>query len=142
MFTQFLRSIRIIFAGIFMGPVIFLGIVLFLQTGIDRPFTIPDDPFLYVVIAAATVAIISATMLYRMRLPQARAQGTVEDKLTAWRTLFIVKLALTEGAILVSIVVLFLQEADIYVYLAAALIGVQSLNFPKESTIKSELDIN
>lgn len=139
---QFLLTTRIIFGGVFMGPVIFIFVVLSIQSAIDRPFSLENDPFLYAVIGAATAAVVGSTMFYRLRLPAAKAQADTTTKLAEWRKLFIIKLAIVEAAIMFSIVALFVQEADIYLYVAAGLIAVQALNFPLETTIHNELDIS
>lgn len=140
--NKFLLSIRIVFLGVFIAPVIFLCVVLAMQKDIARPLTRADDPFLYIVIIVATMAVISSNMLYRLRLPAVKTLTSNSEKLAGWRTLFIVRLAMIEGATLFAIVALLLQECQIYLYIAAALIGVQTLNFPKASSIQNEIELN
>lgn len=139
---QFLLTTRIIFGGVFMGPIIFIVVVLSMQSAIDRPFSLENDPFMYAVIGAATAAVVGSTMLYRLRLPAAKAQADTTTKLAEWRKLFIIKLAIVEAAIMFSVVALLVQEADIYLYVAAGLTAVQAMNFPLETTIQNELDIS
>lgn len=139
---QYLRSVRILFSAIFMGPIIFTGIVLFLQAEVNRTFTVEGDPFQYVAIIIGTSAVIASTILYRMRLPALKSLNQMDDKLQSWKILFIIRLAILEGAILFSVVCLLMQEADIYLYIAAGLTGVQALNFPIETTIKNDLNIS
>ncbi len=139
---QFLLTTRIIFGGVFMGPIIFIVVVLSMQSAIDRPFSLENDPFMYAVIGAATAAVVGSTMFYRLRLPAAKAQPDTTTKLAEWRKLFIIKLAIVEAAIMFSVVALLVQEADIYLYVAAGLTAVQAMNFPLETSIQNELDIS
>lgn len=139
---QFLLTTRIIFGGVFMGPIIFIVVVLSMQSAIDRPFSLENDPFMYAVIGAATAAVVGSTMFYRLRLPAAKAQPDTITKLAEWRKLFIIKLAIVEAAIMFSVVALLVQEADIYLYVAAGLTAVQAMNFPLETSIQNELDIS
>jgi len=139
---QFLLTTRIIFGGVFMGPIIFIVVVLSMQSAIDRPFSLENDPFMYAVIGAATAAVVGSTMFYRLRLPAAKAQPDTTTKFAEWRKLFIIKLAIVEAAIMFSVVALLVQEADIYLYVAAGLTAVQAMNFPLETSIQNELDIS
>ena len=139
---QFMLSTRILFCSVCMGPILFIGVVVLLQAGIDRPFIREGDPLLYTVIAVATASVTGSTLFYRLRLPAVKSLSDLTEKLAAWRTLFIIKLAILEGSILFSVVALLIQETDIYLYIAAALTGMQTLNFPLESSLLKELDIS
>lgn len=139
--NNFLQSMRIIFIGILMGPLLFLGVVMMLQQGHPRTLMGAESPLLYVVILAATAGVISSNMLYRMRVPGIKSLPENTSKLAAWRTLFIIKIAIIEGVTLLTIVSLMLNEGDIYLYIAVALLGLQTLNFPTANTIQNDCEI-
>ena len=139
---KYLKSLQIIFIAIVLGSVSYLAAVVFIKIDDQDTVTNYNDPLLYIVIAMTTIAIISSYLIYKFRLPGIKGKESVSEKLNAWRTLFIIRIALMEAACLFSVVGLFLTGFDIFLYMAVALIAFQFINIPTREKIKNDLELS
>ena len=139
--NKFLNTVRILFIGIFLAPLMFLGVILFTQSGQEKPLTVANDPFFFIVVIMSVGAIIASTMLYKKRLPAIQEMTDTAAKLNAWKSLLIIKLAIIEGVTLFAVVVLQIQLANIYLFIALALSAYQLTNIPTEEKIKTDCNL-
>lgn len=137
-----IRPMQLIFASIVLMPAIFLGAVLFLQSGAQKQPTDYSDPFLYISVIISTAAVIGSTLIYRLRLPAIRQQTGLTEKFNAWKIAFIISIALIEGATLFAIVCLYMTTYDVFLYIAVALLTTQFMNLPTREKIKKDLDLD
>jgi len=133
-----LMTLRILFAGIQAGPIIFIVVILTTFQGKPLPLMPEDNLFLMLSVALSSAMIIASFMFYRMRLPGIRAQTGATEKFAAWQTMFIVRLAMLEAPALFSAVCLLLTEANIFIIIVGALTGIQLLNFPTARGIEND----
>ncbi|HNI53991.1 MAG TPA: hypothetical protein PK511_05680, partial [Chitinophagales bacterium] len=102
---------------------------------------VANDPFFFIVVIMSVGAIIASTMLYKKRLPAIQEMTDTAAKLNAWKSLLIIKLAIIEGVTLFAVVVLQIQLANIYLFIALALSAYQLTNIPTEEKIKTDCNL-
>lgn len=139
---NFLRPVQIIFASIVLSPIIFLAIIIYLHSGSEQKTADFSDPLLYAGIIFGTSAVIGSTLMYRLRIPAIKRMENLNEKLNAWRSIFIVAIALIEGATLFAAVCLFVTGYDIFLYISAALLSAQFMNLPTREKIKKDLELD
>lgn len=139
---NFLRPVQMIFASIVFMPAIFLGIIIFLQSEDQKQVTNYGDPLLYISVIIATAAVIGSTLIYRFKLAGIKQMPDANSKLNAWRSVFIISIALIEGATMFAIVCLFITGFDIFLYIAVALLATQFMNLPTREKVKKDLDLD
>jgi len=140
--TGNLKKMQIIFIAVVLGSVVYLPVVLFIRSGQEAQPADYNDPLFYVCVIAATAAVIWSNLLYKLRLPAIRQKATAQEKIDAWRILLILSIAIVEGATVFAVICLFISGADIFMYIAVALIAVQFMNFPTRRRIQNDLDLN
>jgi ABC-type microcin C transport system permease subunit YejB len=131
-----------IFASIVLMPAVFLGIVVFLQSNVQKQPTDYSDPLLYISVVIGTAAVIGSTLIYRLRLPGIRQKTDLNEKFNAWKSAFIICIAMIEGATMFAIVCLFITSYDIFLYIAVALLTTQFMNLPTREKVKKDLDLD
>ncbi len=139
---NYLRPVRIIFASVVLFPFIFLATVIYMQSGSQKQPSDYSDPLLYACIIFATSAVIGSTLNYRFRMAGIKQLPTLITKLNAWRSVFIVSIAMIEAPTIFSAVCLLIKGYDIFLYIAAALLATQFMNWPAREKIKKDLDLS
>lgn len=138
----YLKSLQIVFFSLLMGPILFLGVCLFLQNGSPHVEQTTDSSLFFIALGFATVGIIGSRTIYNTRISKLKLLSDAEDKLNGWRTTFIIRLALIEGPTLFCVVGLLLEEQRVFLFLAIVLIAFQALNFPTRNKIQEDLNLN
>ena len=138
---NYYASLRLVFLSIFAAPLMFLAVVIFTRNGENTPLVIGNDPFFFIVVIMGTGAIIASKFLYEKRLASIKAMSTPDEKLNAWRALFIMRVAIIEGVTLFTVIVFQMQHTDIYMFIALALSAFQITHYPKENKIKNDCEI-
>jgi len=141
---EYFRSLMIVHAALLAGQVIFLFISFFLNASgliiadsgdLDRIFTIVVPLF---VLAGITTSLV----LTKTRLTQIREKGSLNEKLTEYRSAFIVKLALLEGPSFLAIVCYLLTANPLFLGLAVFMIVLFFINRPTREKVSAELELH
>lgn len=135
-----LTSLRIIWAAMLAGQVMFLVIVLWLIGQSDASMTDPQVGQMIFVIALVTlVAGVPVAYLLRMRIYGGGQQpdGTVSPQ--AYTTGNIILLALCEGPSLLAVVgMLLARQVSPFILVTILAIAVQAVNFPTGAPLRRD----
>lgn len=135
-------TINVLHIALCMGPFLFFITILLLQGGLPSVPANFSDPFIYVAIAAFIGAFSFTYLLYPGRINKISEKTDAQQKIADWRTMFIVRCAVTEGAALVCIVGMLLMEYDFFVYLFIPLLILQISYFPTKNKVQNELALS
>ncbi len=138
----YLKTLQILFIGLFIGPILFLGVCLFIQSGNQPVEQTGQSPLFFIAIGFATIGIIGSRAMYASRISKLQALDNTQQKLDGWRTTFIIRMAMIEGPTLLSVVGLLIEEQRVFLFLALVLLFFQALNFPTKSKIQSDLNLS
>lgn len=138
----YVTTLKIMFIGLFTGPILFLGVCFMLQAGRQPVEQEMSSPLFFIALGFATIGIIGSRALYASRISKLQALDNTQQKLDGWKTTFIIRAAMIEGPTLLAIVGFFLEEQRVFVFLALVLMFFQALNFPTKSKIQSDLNLS
>jgi len=138
----YLKTLQILFIGLFTGPILFLGVCLFIQSGNQPVEQTGQSPLFFIAIGFAVIGIMGSRALYSSRIAKIQEMDNVKQKLENFRTAFIIRLALIEGPTLLCIVGLLVEEQQIFLYVAIVLILAQALNYPTKSKVANDIQIS
>lgn len=138
----YLKTLQIMFMGLFTGPILFLGVCFMLQAGSQPVEQEMSSPLFFIAIGFATIGIIGSRAMYASRISKLQALESTQQKLDGWRTTFIIRMAMIEGPTLLCVVGLLIEEQRVFLFLALVLLFFQALNFPTKSKIQSDLNLS
>jgi hypothetical protein len=124
-----LLQMRIVWAALLIGQLIFMGVVIIFCLKSDSPQFEPIE-FLYVTCAVICLALVMASTFIRMQIYK---RNWVENAVTpnGYIAGQIVALAMIEGANLMSLLVIMLnRKLDLTFVLPIVLLGVFLMSFP------------
>ena len=134
-FNNFYRQVIVIFYAIMTGHVLFASVVVFfLQSGFANVGE-QENLFLYVSIAISVLGVSSAYTLFRLKTNTINPEDAPDIKLSAWRTAFILKLALLEMPCLLNIIFYLLTNNKLYLYIYVLLAIIMLINKPARYAI-------
>lgn len=135
---QYMTSLSILFYALLAGQLIFLGIAAVLKFVADFP-NIPelDEILLYLPIVVLAGGFMVGSKLYNSRLVQLREMNQLPDQLNGYRGASILRWALAEGPIVLTIMSYLLTGKALLLGLAAgAIIAFITLRPGKEKLIR------
>lgn len=139
------RAITVFFYAMILGLLSFSVIVFGLN--MLEPPAINDESlariFFIVALIIMAVSFTAATYLYKKRMAAARSQElNLIDKLTIYRSVLILYLALCEGPGLFAVITYFLTGYKPMLFLIAVNLLTMLLKRPEKSKIFNELELN
>jgi hypothetical protein len=102
----------------------------------------PKEVFIYMVPLIALLAVLISQLIYRQKLKKLKSYQSLIPKMTEYQGVFIVRLALIEGASLFAIVVYLLTVEAIFMAIAVLLIVYFVLLRPTRIKIALDLELN
>ena len=97
--------------------------------------------FLYIALFLSFFGVVFGNIYYKNQLQSACKKGTLQEKLTHYISISIVKFAFLDGAALFSIVCIMLTDSYYFVVIALFLLAILILNRPTEPKAKFELQL-
>lgn len=137
-----LKQMQFIFIAIAIGPLVLLAATIFIMIGNQEVVTDYNHPLIYVTAAVTTVLLSASILIYKLKLPAIKEKASLKEKFMAWKSLYIMKLAMVETACFFNIICLFITTYDLFLYLAVAVIAYQLINFPARNKVIEELALN
>jgi hypothetical protein len=137
---QILTTMTILHLALTGGTVIISTVFFMLQ----QPPQLPESAQLFLVIALAVCVggILAGNFIGNAQLGVIRQKKSLLEKLRAYQTTLIIRLALLEGSAVFCAIIYFLT-GNIYVFGGTALILIfMLLNRPSASKISSDLELN
>lgn len=142
--NQFFRTLNILHLAMMAGVGFFLAIVTFMHQSAQIEKIIEADEMLLVVIALvfAFAQFMLGTTLFNKRLQEIKMNDALEDKLSAYRSAFIIRMALLEGAGFLAVVLYMLSASYFLLGIGLALLFAMLLVRPVRSKVASDLHLS
>ena len=128
------NQLNIIFLSMLAGQVLLLGIIHFV-VGVSPD---QDDSMIIIIPVILASAMVGAYMIYQNRKGQAAELETLEEKVAHYRSSAMLRLALMEGAVLLSIIAYFLEGNTMYLSYIA--VGIMTFGYYRPSEAEFEKD--
>lgn len=141
--NQFLKTLNIIHLALMAGVGFFLAIITFMHQSAQIEKFIDTNEMLLVLIAAiaAFSQLMLGNVLFKKKLQLINMNDALEDKLSAYRSAFIIRLALVEGAGFFTVVLYMLSASYFLLGIGLALLFAMLLLRPVRSKIASDLQL-
>ncbi|PKP09034.1 MAG: hypothetical protein CVU09_13290 [Bacteroidetes bacterium HGW-Bacteroidetes-4] len=139
---QYFRSLSLIHYALLAGQLVFAGVALYLTYGKTQLVDSPKGVFIYVVPLIALLAVLVSQAIYRLKIKKLISYQSLIPKMTEYQSIFIIRLALIEGASLFAIVVYLLTIEAIFMAIAVLLIVYFVLLRPTREKIALDLELN
>lgn len=136
---EYFKSLNILFLALLMGQVSFAAISYYLNLGVKPEMGVTRNMFIIVALFLMMNGFVMGNFLYKYQIKRVRDFAKLSFKLGGYRSAFILRLALLEGASLFSIVA-YLLTADITFLVIAGLI-VAYFIYLRPSIDKVALDL-
>jgi hypothetical protein len=138
----FLKTLTIIHVAIVAGPLVFLWVTYAQERATPFALEIGDSMFTYFIPFLTVASIYVGNMLARKKLKEAKAKTTLQEKLTAYQTLCIIRYALAEGTALLAIITCGNESNLFYLVFAIVLIAYLVYIRPTKDKIITQLDLS
>jgi len=140
-FKEFFKSIQILHAAMFFGMVMIMIILKFI-VGI-KDTSDGDLLFPAMGIGLAISSLVLGQIIFNNRMETLKKERiTVAEKLEAYRSAFIIKLALLEGPALFCLVLHFLNGNPLLFYTFLFILIIFAYERPIEARIKQQLNLH
>jgi hypothetical protein len=138
---QIFKQVQIIFYAIMTGHILFACIIVFAIKPM-RNDSLNTDVVLGVIVAVSAINILLGFGLYAQQLKKiVSLQETPEDRLIAWRTPFIIRIAMIEAICMLNLVMLLVTGNSIFLYIYIAAAAVMMYTKPQPYKIAEELSL-
>lgn len=140
-----LRTLQTIHLAYCVGPLLFTGVVLFINYPSQHLSfeTISSDPLLIVAPLMAIFSIVVSRIVFNSLLSKINTDlsSSISNKFTQYQTAFIVKAAFLEGAALFNIVVFLMTSNLLTLFFAIACIIFLWFSRPTKEKISDDLNL-
>ncbi|MBC8045896.1 MAG: hypothetical protein H7Y00_03825 [Fimbriimonadaceae bacterium] len=136
-------TMNIIHGAMVTGMILFFAVLVFLQSGLPSAETDFSSPLMYVAIFLTVFALAFNFLIYPGRIEKVKTgNSSAHGKVTNWKTIFLIRCAITEGAALFCLAGMFVEESAVFMYLFFALLVLFISFFPSRNKIQSELELS
>jgi hypothetical protein len=140
---SYVQSLAIMWTGLFTGPLLFGMISYFLRVSGQFSYLTTaefSNIMIYLVPAAMIGALLGGNFLYKNRLSAIKKMATQDEKLTAYRSVFIIRNAMPEMAAFLAVVA-YLLTGDLRFLAGAAVMLIWLIAiFPTRGRLVTELE--
>jgi len=139
--STFIKTLQVLFFALLFSQVVLMAVVytLIQQKSISPN---PNEVFAYILPIAALALIAQAFMLFSKKLNDARAQQGLTNKLTAYRTAFILQCALLEAPSIMGSVFALVTGDKWFLLAPAAIAGIFLTRLPTKKRLIEELELD
>lgn len=137
---QVFQQVQILFYAIMSGHVLFACIIVFAIQPIPID-SFNTDLFLGISVAVSVMAIIFSFWFYNQQVTKIADSKLPEERLIAWRTPFIFRIAMIEAACMINLVMLLVTGNSIFLYIYIAAAAIMMYTKPLPLKIADELDL-
>ena len=137
---DYFTLLNLIYFSLVAGLIIFMAVVVILNSRQDPADFQPVGVFIYLVPVSSILAILASIYIPKFKLPEIESKKDLKEKLSYYQSLLIIKWALLEGGAIVALVSFMLTG---YFMLGGfALLLILYLIFQKPTRYKLLQDIN
>lgn len=141
-FAQYLRTLQILFFGLFAAQLLVCGLFWFVLENPDPSPALQEDRWLQA-LTTITLLLLGLSIYFRKKQSEkARTQETLRTKLGQYRPALVISWAIMEGATLVNAVFFFLSGKIEFLYIAGAVIALYATNLPSKIKTINDLQLD
>lgn len=138
-----IRTLKIIHVAIVISLLIFLGFSIYLSYTVNFNLGESMKDFFQVIVPLLFIASVTASqILFKYKINSIQSHDDLSLKMNAYRTAFIIKCAVLEAPVLLSIVAYFLTSDALFSILSAVMIAYFIMQHPNASKMKEQLMMN
>jgi len=138
---EYLKSLNILFLALLMGQVSFAAITYYLNIGVEPQTGVTRNMLIIVALFLMMNGFVLGNFLYKNQIRRVRDFNTLNFRLGGYRSAFILRLALLEGASLFSIVAYLLTADLIFMVIAGLIVAYFIFLRPNVNKIAMDLDL-
>ncbi len=121
---SYIRELNLLYLGLLVGQCIFAAITLYLNLGLlFQPDDSLSNVFIFIIPLFVLNGFVTGNYLYRIRLKKLKTLPSLSQKLAEYKSIFIVRLALLEGASLFAIVAYLLTANLVFMAMCGLVIA-------------------
>ena len=140
---EYFKTLSIIHAALTIGPVVF-GLIIFLVVSLSHTNALNEltKIFYYVVPIITVIALLSANIFYKSKLKTFKDSDSLQNKLTTYRGLLIMRYASAEGASFFAVVAAFITETPFFLIFVGLLLLLMIYWRPTRESLKADLQLS
>ena len=143
MIPGYFTSLAVLHIAMLVGQLIFAGVVAFLMFTHAFPPALSDALYFKVGVIALAIGCLAVSQhLYNKRVNDAQIGQTTDERLTSYRSAFLIRGALLEAPSIFAIIVFMLTGNVIYLAVSGALMLWFALQYPFRNKVLSALAID
>ncbi|WP_426429839.1 hypothetical protein ACPX19_09875 [Winogradskyella sp. HB-48] len=139
---KIINTLTVIHYGYCIAILVFATVVFLISDHTIISFDDSEDLFLYLVPIFAFGGVSVSIFMFKAQLKQIHKKETLIEKLTAYQTSHLIRIALIEGPAFLGIVIFMISSNLFYLIIALALLVYLIFLRPTANGIKEDLNLN
>ena len=135
----YLKTLNVLFFALLTGQIMILIILIFLSPNTEF---INSPPFATIGALLMVTQVLLSSYLFKKKLSEIPNHAAIEEKLSKYRTAYIIRWAILESAVLINGVLFFLSENQLNLIFASVVLVVFIISRPSKPTIFNDLDLH
>ena len=141
MIMKLLKTLRIIHVAVLVEALVFFAVAFILNEDTELVWMNDENPDLFLVgLVLIVISAMSAFIVPRIMLTSVRSKESKEERIKAYFSVAIIRMALLDAAMTMSIVFFLVDKAWIYVLILALLILIFLGMFPSQQQIERDTE--
>jgi hypothetical protein len=141
---DFFKTLRTIYLALLTGQVLFLlvSVYLVMMTGFDAGLQDLKDVFLILVPVFVAGGYLGGRMLFKNSMNTAKSRASLAEKLADYRSASIVRYALLEGPLMLSIIAYMITTEISFLVISIFIIAIFLTLMPGIAKVSADLELN
>ena len=140
---EYIRSLILVYFGLLTGQIVFAVITFAVNKQLMEPMA--EDlrvVFIYIVPVFVINGFVTGQLIYRNRLRKIKRLDTLASKLGEYKSAFMIRLAMLEGAFLFAIIIYLLTADLIFMGMSGIIIAYFLVLRPTIDRISADMELN
>lgn len=143
MIMKLLKTLRIIHVAVLVEALVFFAVAFILNRDANLVWMNEENPDLFLIgLVLIVISSMGAFIVPRIMLNSVRSKETKEERLKAYFSVAIIRMALLDAAMTMSIVFFLVDKAWIYVLILSLLILIYLGLFPSQRSIEKDTEMS
>lgn len=143
MIMKLLKTLRIIHVAVLVEALVFFAVAFILNRDAELAWMNEENPDLFLIgLVLIVISSMGAFIVPRIMLNSVRSKESKEERLKAYSSVAIIRMALLDAAMTMSIVFFIVDKAWIYVLILSLLILIFLSMFPTQQRIERDSEMS
>jgi len=143
MIMKLLKTLRIIHVAVLVEALVFFAVAFILNRDAELAWMNEENPDLFLIgLVLIVISSMGAFIVPRIMLNSVRSKESKEERLKAYSSVAIIRMALLDAAMTMSIVFFIVDKAWIYVLILSLLILIFLGMFPTQQRIERDSEMS